>query len=146
MPASPTGRIASEPVDAIAVKREAFIQAERARREEHSPTDRNPSNDATSYQDSYICPPQRSLAIAYVLWFILGQISAHRFYLGRTQSAIIQVGLFFSSLMMVFSGPEVVGGIGLVVWCFWILGDVFVIHRIHRRDWKHPPSVGTIFS
>ncbi|TXM99611.1 TM2 domain-containing protein [Methylobacterium sp. WL64] len=31
-----------------------------------------------------------SVVLAYLLWFFLGVFSAHRFYLGRTGSAILQ--------------------------------------------------------
>ena len=32
-----------------------------------------------------------SIVLAYVLWFFLGAFSAHRFYLGRTGTAILQI-------------------------------------------------------
>lgn len=32
-----------------------------------------------------------SVAVAYLLWFFLGLVSAHRFYLGRASSAILQI-------------------------------------------------------
>ena len=32
-----------------------------------------------------------SIVLAYVLWFFLGDFSAHRFYLGRTGTAILQI-------------------------------------------------------
>ena len=32
-----------------------------------------------------------SIVLAYVLWFFLGAFSSHRFYLGRTGTAILQI-------------------------------------------------------
>ena len=32
-----------------------------------------------------------SVAVAYLLWFFLGILSAHRFYLGRPGTAILQI-------------------------------------------------------
>ncbi|HLR69791.1 MAG TPA: TM2 domain-containing protein [Virgibacillus sp.] len=34
---------------------------------------------------------QRSIALAYVLWFFLGQIGIHRFYTGRVGTGIMQL-------------------------------------------------------
>ncbi len=36
-----------------------------------------------------------SAAVAYLLWFFLGLLSAHRFYLGRPGTAILQILSYF---------------------------------------------------
>lgn len=36
-----------------------------------------------------------SAAVAYMLWFFLGVVSGHRFYLGRPRSAILQILSYF---------------------------------------------------
>jgi len=36
-----------------------------------------------------------SAAVAYLLWFFLGLVSGHRFYLGRPGSAILQIFSYF---------------------------------------------------
>ncbi|WP_430910888.1 TM2 domain-containing protein [Methylobacterium sp. sgz302541] len=56
-----------------------------------------------------------SVAVAYVLWFFLGIVAAHRFYLGRPGTAILQI---LSYLVL----------IGFV----WILVDLFLIPGMVR--------------
>jgi TM2 domain-containing membrane protein YozV len=36
-----------------------------------------------------------STGVAYLLWFFMGVFSAHRFYLGRSGSAILQILSYF---------------------------------------------------
>jgi len=38
---------------------------------------------------------KKSLMVAYLLWFFLGVFAAHRFYLGRPLSAILQILSYF---------------------------------------------------
>ena len=129
--------------DDIARKREAFLAAERARRaEEHG--DGGISGVAGHYRSPDI-KRERNLWMAYLLWFILGQISAHRFYLGAYRSAMAQVGLFAVAVIIAISrassGNYAVGAImaiAMIGWAVWILGDVFFIHRIHRKLCRKP--------
>lgn len=53
--------------------------------------------------------------LAYVFWFFLGIVSAHRFYLGRPGSAILQILTYFIA-------------IGFV----WWVVDLFLIPRLVR--------------
>ncbi len=71
-------------------------------------------------------PTTRNVGLAYVLWFVLGQFSVHRFYCGQKDSAIFQVGLWFGSLVSLFIFPPL-GLIGIVIWMCWIVGDLFMI-------------------
>ncbi|GAB5468553.1 MAG: TM2 domain-containing protein [Rhodospirillales bacterium] len=57
-----------------------------------------------------------SMGIAYLLWALLGLFSLHRFYIGETKSAILQVVLNF-----------------LVIGLIWTLIDVFLIPGLVRR-------------
>jgi len=36
-----------------------------------------------------------SIVVAYLLWFFLGLVSAHRFYLGRAGTAVLQILTYF---------------------------------------------------
>ena len=51
-----------------------------------------------------------NMAVAYMLWFFLGIVSAHRFYLGRTSTAILQIISYF-----------------ILVGFIWLLIDGFLI-------------------
>lgn len=57
-----------------------------------------------------------SMLLAYVLWIFLGLLSAHRFYLGRPKSAIIQILLCLIA-------------VGLI----WVLIDAFLIPGMVRE-------------
>ncbi|WP_418113255.1 TM2 domain-containing protein [Vibrio scophthalmi] len=62
-----------------------------------------------------VAVPQKSVGVTYLLWFFLGWLGAHRFYLGRIGSGVIYLltfGLF---------------GFGLIY-------DLFVIPRMVREE------------
>ncbi len=54
--------------------------------------------------------------VAYLMWFFLGLLSAHRFYLRRPGSAILQILTFF-----------------IVIGFFWLLIDAFLIPGMVRE-------------
>ena len=68
---------------------------------------------------------KKSVFIAYLLWFFLGTIGAHRFYVGKIPSGIIMLVLCVISwvLTLVF-----VGVIGFGILFVWLLVDVFLVH------------------
>ena len=57
-----------------------------------------------------------STAIAYLLWFFLWFVSAHRFYLGRPASAVLQIVSYF-----------------LLIGFAWLLVDAFLIPGMLRE-------------
>lgn len=62
----------------------------------------------------------KSVGAAYLLWFFLWFVSAHRFYLGKPVSAVLQIISFF-----------------FVFGFFWVLLDLFFIPgmaRDHQDD------------
>lgn len=73
---------------------------------------------------------QKSATSAYLLWFFLGFWGAHRFYCGKTGTAIVYVAIasvtVFLALITFF-----IGGVGafLTAWILWIwqIVDVFLI-------------------
>lgn len=117
----------------LAAKREAFLAAERARR------GAEPAGDHGDLLPPSARPPrprpERSLFMAYVWWFILAQISAHRFYLGANKSAIAQVCTFLCWLLLVLAGPPAtfVGFAVMAIWIIWIFADAFLIPGLHRK-------------
>ncbi|MCB1516102.1 MAG: TM2 domain-containing protein [Hyphomicrobiaceae bacterium] len=67
---------------------------------------------------------RKSSLLAYLLWFFLGWAGAHRYYLGRFGSGILQLLLF------VFGTATFVLGIGVIllgIWGFWALIDLILI-------------------
>lgn len=58
-----------------------------------------------------------SIAVAYLLWFFLGIVSAHRFYLGRPASALLQIVSFF-----------------VLVGFIWLFVDLFLIPGMVREE------------
>jgi TM2 domain-containing membrane protein YozV len=66
----------------------------------------------------------KSVGAAYLLWFFLGSLGAHRFYLGRSLSGAIML------ILLVIGGITLVIGIGailLIVVGIWALIDAFLI-------------------
>ncbi|GAB3057950.1 NINE protein [Virgibacillus ainsalahensis] len=73
---------------------------------------------------------QRSLALAYILWFFLGQIGIHRFYTGRVATGTMQLllGIFGWATTAIF-----IGWIPLVFLWFWLFIDIFLIPGMCRN-------------
>lgn len=61
-----------------------------------------------------------SAGVAYLMWFFLGLAGGHRFYLGRTGSAVAQLLLSITFFGLLVSGP-------------WVLIDVFLISGMIRE-------------
>ncbi|WP_240310941.1 TM2 domain-containing protein [Altererythrobacter sp. ZODW24] len=69
---------------------------------------------------------RKSTGASYLLWFFLGGLGAHRFYLGRTGTAITQ------ALLALFGWlPLGLGWLALGIW--WIV-DAFLIPSIIREE------------
>ena len=81
-------------------RREAFIAAERARRQlggEHV----EPAGSDDLPASSNAQP--KSIGTAYLLWFLLGQFAAHRFYVGSSSMAFAQISLRLVGVLLVLS-------------------------------------------
>jgi TM2 domain-containing membrane protein YozV len=57
-----------------------------------------------------------STVVAYLLWFFLGIVSGHRFYLGRAGSAVLQILTYF-----------------ILIGFVWLLIDAFLIPGMIRE-------------
>ncbi|MEO1191160.1 MAG: TM2 domain-containing protein [Pseudomonadota bacterium] len=57
-----------------------------------------------------------SIALAYILWALLGFVSLHRFYIGLPRTAVLQIVLNF-----------------LVIGLIWLLVDLFLIPGLVRE-------------
>lgn len=66
--------------------------------------------------EARIANERKSTGVAYALWFFLWFVSAHRFYLGRPGTAILQILSYF-----IFIG------------FIWVLVDAFLIPDMIRK-------------
>lgn len=57
----------------------------------------------------------KNMVVAYILWYFLGVFGGHRFYMGRTGSAIVMIVLFITIL-------------GIIVNFIWWVIDAFLLH------------------
>jgi TM2 domain-containing membrane protein YozV len=64
---------------------------------------------------------RKSVAAGYVLWFLLGFLGAHRFYLGKTGSGIVQLLMCLSI-------------VGIIPLAFWWIIDAFLIPGMAREE------------
>lgn len=74
---------------------------------------------------------KKSIGVAYLLWFFVGSLGAHNFYLGRKGIAITQLVLFVLGLLtsIIYVGVALL----MVLWV-WVLVDAFMIPGIIRKD------------
>lgn len=72
---------------------------------------------------------KKSVGIAYLLWFFFGTLGGHRFYAGRTGTAILQLLLTIVGACTAFLGIGffIIGCVGL-----WTLIDAFLLPGIVR--------------
>jgi TM2 domain-containing membrane protein YozV len=73
----------------------------------------------------------KSPGIAYALWFFLGLLGAHRFYLGKTTSGILMLCLTIASYitMIIF-----IGFFGLLAVLIWWVVDAFTINKVIQQE------------
>ena len=137
----------------MARRREAFIAAERARRAsagEASPPGASPAFASASPVQASAAPrvvvlPEKSVGMAYLLWFFLGALSIHRFYLGYAASGAVQVGLWLVGWGTVISGSAF-GVFLLIGWMIWLFGDAFLIPAMARRKNEEARAAATSYA
>ena len=69
---------------------------------------------------------KKSLLVAYVLWFFLGYIGAHRFYLGRPVGGVIMLALSAVTLLLTFVSFGVLGFLWVVVGLWWLIDALLI--------------------
>jgi TM2 domain-containing membrane protein YozV len=72
---------------------------------------------------------RKSVGVAYLLWLFLGTLGAHRFYLGQTGTAIVQLVLTVIGWITILVG---VGVLLLAIVGVWVLVDAFMIPGMAR--------------
>jgi TM2 domain-containing membrane protein YozV len=136
------GEVAATIADqGLAARRAAFLAEERARR------DQPHLGNAPGAAGGPVFVREKSTGTAYLLWFFLCGLSAHRFYLGFSTSAVIQFALMPIGYAMVFAGSF--GGL-LPILCgaLWMLADAFLIPSMAREANRRirDRAVGTVFA
>jgi TM2 domain-containing membrane protein YozV len=79
---------------------------------------------------------KKSMGVAYLLWFFFGGFGGHRFYAGRTQSAVIMLGTVIATHVLALTVSSAFYMVGLIIG-IWILADAFLIPgmiREHNND------------
>ncbi|WP_416898137.1 MAG: TM2 domain-containing protein [Minwuia sp.] len=66
----------------------------------------------------------KSVLVTYVLWFFLGWLGLHRFYLGRIGSAIFMFLLWGIGTAL---AVILIGYLLLIPWAIWWFIDIFLI-------------------
>ena len=69
---------------------------------------------------------KKSVGASYLLWFFLGGLGVHRFYLNRTGSGIAQLLLGLLGWLPLFLGWIVLG--------IWLIVDAFLIPHIATEE------------
>jgi TM2 domain-containing membrane protein YozV len=67
---------------------------------------------------------KKTPVVAYLLWFFLGMLGAHNFYLKRTGVAAAQLIVTLVSIPLT---AVAIGGLGLLAVFLWIIVDAFLI-------------------
>lgn len=85
---------------------------------------------------------KKSAVIAYVLWFFLGLLGAHRFYLGKTFSAIVMLALTLIGYLTLAVG---IGFIILaIVALWWIIDAVLILLAARKANGKIDRAIDSL--
>lgn len=69
---------------------------------------------------------KKSLLVAYLLWFFLGYVGAHRFYLGRPVSGLFMLALSAVTLVLSLVSFGVLGFLWFVVGLWWLIDALLI--------------------
>ncbi len=72
----------------------------------------------------------KSMLVSYILLFFFGQLGVHRFYVGKTNAAIIQLVL---GLVGWGTSIILIGFLPLSVLWIWLFVDIFLIPGLVRE-------------
>lgn len=103
---------------------------------------RNVSEHELSIVDSELAKRKKSTALAYVLWFLLGGLGIHKFYIGKTAIGVFYLLLVGGLIAGTITGMSeemepaliIAGSCGLILGIL-LLVDLFTIPRQIRRTY-----------
>jgi TM2 domain-containing membrane protein YozV len=75
---------------------------------------------------------KKSMGVAYLLWFFFGGFGGHRFYAGRTQSAVIMLASVIATHVLALTISSAFYMVGLIIG-IWMLADAFLIPGMIRE-------------
>lgn len=119
-------------------RREEFIAAERARRQQESPYDPPIAEDVLPSRPFV----EKSVSTAYILWFVTGAFAGHHFYLGSASLGFAQICLRLVGIMMFLSGDSF--GLYLLAAAFiWLLVDAVLLPEMTRKANKRLSAIAS---
>jgi TM2 domain-containing membrane protein YozV len=75
----------------------------------------------------------KSTGLAYVLWFFLGGLGMHRFYLGRPMSGLILLLMVPAGIVMMLTQNRY-GAFVVIIGVLWLIVDAFLIPGMVNRS------------
>ena len=82
--------------------------------------------------------PARDIVVAYLLWFFLGLVGIHRFYLKHTRTGLAYLGIWAIAIVTSLLG---LGAWPALVVYLWVIVDIFLMPSMVRRaNASQPPK------
>lgn len=69
---------------------------------------------------------KKSMIVAYILWFFLGYIGAHRFYLGHGLSGLIMLALTAVIFILTLVSFGLFGFLWFIMGAWWIIDALLI--------------------
>jgi TM2 domain-containing membrane protein YozV len=77
---------------------------------------------------------KKSMLATYVLWFFLGYVGAHRFYLGRPLSGFIMLLLSGATLLLTLVSFGVLSFLWFVIGLWWLIDALLIPGMVSGRN------------
>lgn len=77
---------------------------------------------------------KKSLVVAYVLWFFLGYVGAHRFYLGRPLSGLLMLALSAVVFTLTLVSFGFLGFLWFLVGLWWLIDALLIPGIVAGRN------------
>jgi TM2 domain-containing membrane protein YozV len=77
---------------------------------------------------------KKSLLVAYLLWFFLGYVGAHRFYLGRPLSGFVMLALSAVTLVLTLVSLGFLSFLWALVGLWWLIDALLIPGIVAGRN------------